>query len=82
MVVAGLIVLVNHGAIVDERDALRAIAPATRGELIVANLGTSRGTRLAPVRLELGGLTAAQYRRVIDLYGVPAGTKPAAPDRP
>ena len=51
VVVAGLIALANHSAIVDGADVLRAIgAPDANSELIVANLGPERRTRLAPVR--------------------------------
>jgi hypothetical protein len=81
MVVAGLIALVNFGAVKDGADQLRASARSTRANLIVANLGPF----IVPdwVRFDgtVGDMTARDYRRAVRYYGVPDGTQPASVDR-
>jgi hypothetical protein len=81
VVVAGLIGLANHGGIADEADARRVSATSTRRALMTANLGAEvvpDSRRFS----DLGGLTAGEYRQVIALYGMPAGSKQGLPTAP
>ncbi len=71
LVVAALFVVVNHSAIRDAAHASRENATATRRQVVIANLGAETVPDSRRFSADLGGLTAGQYRQVIDLYGRP-----------
>ncbi|MGH8977183.1 MAG: hypothetical protein ACRDV7_03830 [Acidimicrobiia bacterium] len=77
---SGAFVLVNHGGIVDQAARLTERGEATKRDLIVVNLGPGVVPDSHQYGIELGNVTGGEYRHVADVYGIPAGTKPASVD--
>jgi hypothetical protein len=82
ILVAGLIVVMNHGGIEETSRSLAFDHRLVRQRLIIANLGPE----FFPDRVGInmggasGSLPAGQVRELIAKYGAPPGTRPSEPD--